>query len=215
MYGNTNMVRRRDPLGPAGLRTQDFRNPEDLWQPLYDRANYDLAGQASVSFFTVPVGGTATLIQAGATGAAIVKTKQHTNLETSGVIPTKLFQFHGVSMGYVHEDAGDVANSQDRERLRSGGYLVFKVGDKEILTVPLMIIPDANPFVVGSTTANDSTILTTAGGGGCSPMYPFKVPIRLEPNQNFNATAYFGGSPATTKDVDLLLILHGYMRRPT
>lgn len=206
----------RDPLGPRSLRTQNFMNPEDLWQPLYDRGNYGAAGQASVSFFTIPVGGTSTLIQAGAAGAAIVKTKQHTNLETAGVIPTKMFQFVGISMAFIHEDEGEVANPTDRDRLRSGGYLLFKVGDKEILCAPLLLIPELNPNIIGSTTANATTLIGAAGGGGAGTgMYPFEVPIRLEPNQNFNATMYWGGTVTTTKDVDILLVLHGFMRRPT
>lgn len=80
----------RDPLAAQGFRTQRAEFPEDLWQPLYDRANYAAAGQSSLSFFSVPRGQSATLITL-ATAAAKIKTYRDTNMENSNVVPTKMF----------------------------------------------------------------------------------------------------------------------------
>ena len=137
-------------------------------------------------------------------------------MDASNVVPSKLFKFIGISIAYIHEDDGDVANSKDRNILAHGGWLQFRIVDKDILLIPLVAIPELNPLNIASTTANNTTILGSAVGGGDSVgMYKFGVPITLEPYQQFTVALNFDGSPTTTKSVDIQVFLQGFMRRPT
>jgi len=200
-----------DPLKAQGFRTQRAELPEDLWQPLYDRANYPAAGTTTVSFFSVARGQSATLITAGA-AAAKVKTNRDTNMENANVVPTKMFKFIGISLGFAHEDEGEAANPADRDRLRTGAYFRFRIVDKDLLFLPLVALPEVNPFVIATTTAT----LGTAGGGGQNvPMYKLPIAITLNPYENFTVEINLDGTVTLTKAIDIYVILQGYMRRPT
>jgi len=173
--------------------------------------NFAAAGQASLSFFSVARGQSTTLIRAGATGT-FSKTYRDSNMENSNVVPTKLFKFVGISIAFVHEDEGEAQNPADRDKIRSGGYFHFRIVDKDILYLPLVFIPEVNPFVVNTTTAS----LGAAGGGGANvAMYKLPIPITLNPYENFNVTMNWDGTVAITKAVDIYVALQGFMRRPT
>ncbi len=209
----------RDPLNATKYRTQRSESPEDLWQPIWDRANYPNAGVASINFFAIPRGGAATLIRGVAVAAAGVnKTLLDTNLDNAGVIPTKLFEIHGISWGIIHQVPGGATDLADRDRLRNNGYMRWRIVDKDILILPLLLLPEINPMVVASTTANITTILGTAGGGGIGiPMYRLPIPVTIQPYENFSVEFIFSQVALATavNSVDLYLIFHSYMRRPT
>ncbi len=212
---NRNVNVNIDPLKSQNYRTQRPEQPEDLYQPLYDRVNYAAAGSSELSFFSVPRGQTATLIRGG-TAATVSKTFRDTNIETSNVVPTKMFKLTGVSLAFIHEDEGEKANPVDRDKIRSGGYLHVRIVDKDLLYIPLILIPELNPFLIASTTENSVTVLGAAGGGGIgSKMYYFGIPITLNPYENFTIKAIFDGTVTTTKSVDVYCILHAFMRRPS
>lgn len=210
-----------DPMKAQQYRTQRSELPEDLWQPLYDRSNYAVGGTSLVSFFAVPRGQSATLLSTFAapatwTAAAKGKTFRDTNMENSNVVPTKLFKAVGASWGILHSVINNATNAVDREILRGGGYLQFRIVDKDILFLPLIMIPELNPWSAISTTANATTINGTAGGGGQNvPMYKFPIPVTLNPYENFSVTMNFDNSPALNATADIFTVLHSYMRRPT
>lgn len=206
----------RDPLSPRLFRTQRPSHPEDLWQPLYDRVHYPQAGTSELGFFSSPLGSTVTLITAGA-AAAKTKTMRDTNMQNANVVPTKLFRFEGISMAYIHENPSVATNADDREELRNGGYLKFRIVDKDILVIPLLAIPELNPMLSSSTTLTASTINNYAGGGGRVAMYKLPIPIVLNPYESFQVTIHFDGTIALTtgETIDVLMMLQGYMRRPT
>ncbi|NRH21522.1 hypothetical protein HOO68_05785 [Candidatus Gracilibacteria bacterium] len=52
--------------------------------------------------------------------------------------------------------------TRDREIIRGGSYMQFRIVDKDIIFLPTITIPEMNPVV--STTANSAN--GTAGGGG-------------------------------------------------
>lgn len=166
-----------DPMRAQNYRTQRSELPEDLWQPLYDRSNYAVGGTSLVPFYAVPRGQSSTLLNTFATPATWTaagkgKTFRDTNMDNSNVVPTKLFKAVGVSWGILHSVVNAAANSIDREVLRGGGYLQFRIVDKDILYLPLIMIPELNPWSSVTTTANATTINSTAGGGGQNvPMY--------------------------------------------
>lgn len=210
-----------DPMKAQNYRTQRSELPEDLWQPLYDRVNYPAAGTGLISFYAVPRGQSATLLSAFATPATWTaatkgKTFRDTNMENANVVPTKLFKAVGISWGILHSSVNAALNAVDREVLRGGGYLQFRIVDKDILFLPLSLVPELNPWSAISTTANNTTINGTAGGGGQNvPMYKFPIPITLNPYENFTVSLNFDNSPALNATADVVLVLHSYMRRPT
>ena len=207
-----------DPMKSQDYRTQRSELPEDLWQPLYDRANYAVGGSNQVAFFGVPKGQNATLLSTftAATGTWIAasksKTYRDTNIENSNVVPTKLFKTVGISWGIYHSVIGAALNSVDREALRGGGFLQFRIVDKDIIFLPLGLIPELNPIVTTTQTA----VNAYAGGGGQNvPMYKFPIPITLNPYENFTTLMVFDNSPAVNATVDIQVVLHAFMRRPT
>ena len=199
-------------------RTQRSELPEDLWQPLYDRANYAVGGANQVAFFGVPKGQNATLLStftaATATWAAAAKSKTYrdTNIENSNVVPTKLFKTVGISWGIYHSVINAALCAVDREALRGGGYLQFRIVDKDIIFLPLGLIPELNPIVTSTQTA----VNAYAGGGGQNvPMYKFPIPITLNPYENFTTLMVFDNSPPVNATLDIQVVLHAFMRRPT
>lgn len=207
-----------DPMKSQEYRTQRSELPEDLWQPLYDRANYAVGGANQVAFFGVPKGQNATLLStftaATATWAAAAKSKTYrdTNIENSNVVPTKLFKTVGISWGIYHSVINAALCAVDREALRGGGYLQFRIVDKDIIFLPLGLIPELNPIVTSTQTA----VNAYAGGGGQNvPMYKFPIPITLNPYENFTTLMVFDNSPPVNATLDIQVVLHAFMRRPT
>lgn len=213
-----------DPMRSQEYRTQRSELPEDLWQPLYDRVNYSAAGQNQASFYAVPKGQNATLLSTFAipqtwTAASKGKTYRDTNIENANVVPTKLFKTVGISWGMFHSVINSATNATDREVVRQGGFLQFRIVDKDIIFLPLSLIPEVNPLVaaVGALAAGATTgINAYAGGGGQNvPMYKFPIPITLNPYENFLVLLQFDNSPPINATMDLQCVLHAYMRRPT
>lgn len=198
-----------DPMRAINFRTQRSEQPEDLWQPLYDRQNCATTVPSSISFFSISRGQSTTLIT-GATAGTKTKTYRDTNMENANVVPTKLFKFVGISLAIIHSDRDGAANAQDREYVRDGGYLHFTIVDKSILYLPIVCIPDLTPQIAAATTANATTINALAGGGGVGlPMYKLPIPISLFPYENFNVTLNFDTTITLAATVDVQIVLQG------
>ncbi len=205
-----------DPMRAQGFRTQRAELPEDLWQPLYDRVNYVSATTTTIAFFANPKGSIASLITGIAAAANKTKDYRDTNMENANVVPTKMFKFVGISIAFINQIPGTVTDAQDRDRLRYNGFFRFRIVDKDLLFLPLVALPEVNPFVVGASTANNVTIIGTAGGGGMNvPMYKLPIPITLNPYENFTVEMNWPTAVTLTNSIDMYVILQGYMRRPT
>ncbi len=140
-----------------------------------------------------------------------------------------MFKFMGISLGFINQIPGTVgsgaqgvvgvaSDASDRDRLRQNAWLDFTIVDKRIIDLPLISIPEVNPFVVASTTVTNATILGTAGGGGQNvPMYKLPIPITLNPYENFSVTINLDAAVALSgaNSMDVYVILQGFMRRPT
>jgi hypothetical protein len=185
-----------------------------------------------VSFFSVPKGQTANLISTQtsvattniSTGATLSKTKTYrdTNMDSANVVPTKMFKFVGISIAFVHAIKGEIANGASREMICSGGYMQFRIVDKDLLFLPLIALPELNPvlasFGAGGATAGAagaSVAFAGTGGGPGIPMYKLPVPITLNPYENFSLTMSFDGTITLANALDMYVVLHGFMRRPT
>ena len=200
---------------------QLFKSPGRSWQLgnnklVYDRVNYPAAGTSALGFFSSSRGQSATLLSTVAAGvwtaASKVKSFRDTNIENSNVVPTKMFKIVGVSVGFLHANQNDGNVTRDREILRGGSFLQFRIVDKDIIFLPLITIPEMNPVV--STTGNN--VNGTAGGGGQNvPMYKFPIPITINPYENFTVQMTSDNSPPVSQTLDIYMMLHAYMRRPT
>lgn len=139
------------------------------------------------------------------TAASKVKTFRDTNIENSNVVPTKMFKVVGCSVGFLHANQNATNCSRDREIIRGGSYLQFRIVDKDIIFLPLITIPEMNP--IGSSTAN-SVNATSGGGGQNVPMYKFPIPITINPYENFTVQLNLDNSPPIDQTMDIYLMLH-------
>lgn len=219
-----------DPGQFAKYRTQMRESPEDIWQPIYDRKNYPAAGTFELIYFSIPVGGTDTLIRAGA-AASVTKTRRDTNLEQQGVIPTKAFKIHGFSLCFIPVQQAASATGvsgaastpsilDDMMRLMYGGFMEFRIVDKPYLYLPLHKIPATGvlrgtAFAAGIPAGGIASV--SAGGPGTGAprdIYWIGIPLVLDPYQNFSLRLQFDGSPPTNMTWDIQIFLEGYLRRP-
>jgi len=213
----------RDPAQFARYRTQMRERPEDIWQCLYDRVQYAAAGVAGdISFFAVPLGGTASLIQAGAIVAAKGKSFRDTNLPNQGVLPAKAFQIHGFSLHYIALQQAVAAALtptivDDVARLMNGGFMEVRLIDKPYIVLPLSRIPDPGALRgMVATTATATTMISATGPGTGSPrdIYWITPPLTIDPYQNFFVRSSYDGAPALNQTFDEQLFMEGFTRRP-
>lgn len=211
----------RDPMRASQFSVVNAAKPEDLAQPLYDRVSCaSTTVPSQLSLFSVQLGGTATLNR-GTTNAAVTKTRRDTNLDTSGVVPTKLYQFVGISIAYIPQFTAVTSLltksvPSDINILKQNGWLDFKIIDKPILQIPLMLIPEAMPINTASSTENAMTIIGTGITSAVPfPMYKLGIPVTLNPFESFSLTLNFDGTLTTINIMDIQVYLHAFMRRPT
>ncbi len=183
--------------------------------------NYPAAGASELSFFTTPKGQSATLIRAGV-AAAVTKTRRDTNLEQSGVVPSKALQIHGFSLSFVplQQAVGVAATSSipdDVQRLTYGGFLELTLLDKPYVYLPLILLPSTGVLRgLAATTAAATTMVSAPGSGSGNPRDSWwtGVPLTIDPYQTFSARMQFDGVVALTQTFDVYLFLHCYVRRP-
>lgn len=208
-----------DPVRMRNYRVQDRGRPEDLWQPLYDRVNYAAAGANLATFFSTPRGGTATLIRAGVT-SSVQKTTRDTNLDTAGQMPSRGFQARGISVAFIPASQDSAAATtddvaEDINYIRYGGYLIWKVGDKTILELPIHLIPAYTILEGFAATTLNSASICNAQPSNPRGMYVLGVPITFQPFDTFTVTMNWDGTVAVSQTFDIQLIFHGITRRPT
>lgn len=190
-------------------------SPEDISQPTYDTANYDVLGQTNVFFFTVPIGGQATLIRNGAAGATVVKGLTDTNLTQAGILSIKAMLVTGILV-YIQPQQSAVGQantsriSDDLVLLYGGGQLEWKVGDKVRLNLPLKLFAQLAPIHVRTDRTSETTVAFGGGGGLYWPVDPAVVPA----NTPFGVTMTFAGPPVVSQDYDFFVALIGAQRRP-
>jgi len=204
----------------AGFNNSRVNNPnapERFWQPLYDRMNYPTAGLQQIQFFSIPLGQATTLIVNGTSTATTPKTFLDTNLQTGNMSPQKAYLIKGLSLGFVHSGTTQLqTNPFDRAKIVNMSWFQFSIGDKSILVLPSMIIPEMTPLVSGSSTVNNTSTFSYAGGGGYAGLVMYKFDdVTLDPGSNFFLTMNIGrGTLETvTTAVDIVVMLQAYMLR--
>lgn len=202
------------------MRTFRPEQPEDLWQPIYDRMNYAAAGTTQIRFFSIALGGSTTLITAGS-AAAKNKTYRDTNWQTSGADLNRAYEAHGVGMIFVPvQQAVDNASSNDivddMMRVLYGGWLNIETNNNRKFQLPLCLIPAPAMFRASvATTATNTTLVSGGGVTSSRDFFMFNVPLVLEPGQTIDMTMNWDGTVSITQTMDIYLVLAAYMRKPS
>lgn len=184
---------------------------ERFTQPLYDRVNLTTTALAERTFFSVPKGQATTLLT-GITSGTKIKTARDTNIETAGINPTKAYKVVGMNIAFVH-DTSLITAPADREMVKNGTYLEFKIGDKYLLTLPTFCFPEVNPIVAFGREVTAGTVSCSVTGNA-NRVFPFQIPITLEPNVSFGITLKVDGTVPIATTMDMYVILWAYMERP-
>lgn len=218
MFGQLNVT----PVVPATPPEWAFDplKVDKLYQPIYDRVNYPAAGATSLNFFSVPVGGTATIIRAG-TAASVTKTRRDTNLTNQSVLPNEGFDWQGIAITYIPLQQADSAAAttsilEDIQNIMYGGYFTFKVLDNTLLEGPLHWLPSITGFDgLVSTTVTAMTMVACQPGSG-DPRAAFWVTEKkfLPPNTGFSFQMNWDGTVTTTQTIDIVITLLGVKFRP-
>lgn len=207
------------------MRTYRPEQPEDLWQPIYDRMNYPVGGTTQIRFFSIALGGSTTLITAG-TAAAKNKTYRDTNWQTSGADLNRAYEAHGVGVIFVPLQQAPAQTSNpatpgiidDMMRVLYGGWLNIETNNNRKFQLPLCLIPAPAMFKASvATTATNTTLVTGGGVTSSRDFFMFNVPLVLEPGQTIDMTMNWDGTVALTtgNTMDIYLVLASYMRKPS
>lgn len=177
--------------------------------------NYSTSGASLLSFFSVQRGASTPLITNGSL-ASRTKTYRDTNLEQAGVSSSKRWDILGISVGFIHLTENTKTNAADRNKLMGASWINFKIIDSTILVVPAICIPELNPVMAASTTANDTSVIAQATGAGLL-MYKLGTPVTIQASQGFTFEWNVDGGTATTLSnaVDIFVALQGYVTRPS
>jgi hypothetical protein len=210
---------------PGLVTSRQFSNQSPLTagvnrlnQPLYDRVNVPTTiPTAAIPFFTIPAGGSATIIR-GSTATAYTKTRRDTNMDIGGQSPQKAFLIVGMSIDFIPiSPAAATATgafvTQDIMTLKNGLWFQFKIVDTLVVEGPVKMIPALDPFV--ATTLNASLASGTNSQGGV-PMYKFPEAVLLPPTTNFVATMTFDpptSAIALNQTFDILWTFHALLER--
>jgi len=188
-------------------------------QGLFDRVNLATGSLTGTTrFFVNPIGSTVTLIRYETAGS-VQKTARDTNLVTQGVDQSKSYSLAGVSMALIPAARTVLSTAvtngirRDKDNIREGGYLVFKVVTTPVVeTLPLFAIPEMNAESGVSTTANDSTIY--AGPAPFGPMYKFGDNVLIQSQTSFSVEVVWDGTITLGQSYDMVIYFHAAMRRP-
>jgi len=202
-------------MSPIPNRRYSVLNPnitEYFGQPLYDTANYAAAGQAAVNFFAIPRGQGAFLIPAvgiGAAVAGVIKTYRDTNMDVAGFTPDKRWELMGMNWS-IRKAADLITDEQDRKWIAQNTWWHFRIGDKDVLYLPTVLVPLVN-FTASTTWGAQSAHAM----GANAPIYRFSTPLTINMGERLAVSLEAGAAVAITIASDITVVLHGTMQRAT
>jgi len=215
------------PMGRRGVfdprfRTQRPEQPVDLWQIVYDRMNITTTVPSSIRFFSIPLGGSTTLIRGTATGT-FNKTYRDTNWQTAGQDVNAAYEIHGIGKVLIPLQQAPTAAAtasipDDMQKLDFNGFIEFKTNNVQHAVEPLCMIPC--PISFNSSIATTATNTTLVSGGGASSIrewYMLQVPVLIEPGQTIEATFNWDTAASLTlaQTFDVYWLFAAYKRRPS
>lgn len=215
-------------VGPGGEMIPGGVNPATLSkrlerypQTVHDRANYAAAGAASITFFSIGIGGSATLIRSG-TAASVAKTIRDTYMRQQGLLPNIAWHAYNVYFVLIPATAAPTNAStddvmQDLQVLIDHAWVEFRTVDKLLYQLALSTLTPFKGTLGGvASVRNDVTLV---GAPFVSERFSLVdvtgEPMAFEPNQSLSATMYFDGSPALTQTWDIVWSHDAYIVRPS
>lgn len=146
-------------------------------QPLYDSGFIPAAGIGTITYFTVPKGAGASVIN-----PLVPKGLADTNMDLSAQLAAG-FNFKVLGFRMLPDFGMTIADAQ---LAFNGAVFTFTIGAKDFLTVPARLIPaNLGPYIGGA------GVTTTAALGLPSGQQTYTVgkkPFDLASTQNFRAT---------------------------
>ncbi len=193
----------------------DEKKQEIFVQPLYDRTNLSTSLTGTYLFFSVPKGGSATVIRF-TTATATNKTIRDTNLPQAGADNNRDYLLYGLSMLLIpaaHTPGATTAATirSDKDYIREGGVLNFKIGDKQILDSPLTFIPELNAESGASTTASGTTVYS--GAQFSQPYMAFGEEIPLNRGEVISMSVTWDSTITLSQSFDMMLVFASALRR--
>jgi hypothetical protein len=186
-------------------------------QPVYDRVNLPTSLTGEVPFFTNQIGASVTLIRYETAGA-VAKTKRDTNLANQGADNSREYEIMGIAMALIPNARTVLATAatrgirRDKDNIKEGGWLNFKVVNTNVLDIPLLLIPEINAESGVATTGNDAT--AWGGPAPAGPMWNFGESYRIPRGTNFSLTCKWDGTITLAQSFDMYLFLFANVYQP-
>jgi len=166
---------------------------DEINQPIYDTLEL-ASGTATYRFFTVPVSG--------------AKSRLLTNMTLQGQLPApQSFTVHAVRV--IAKSATADASSAIVNHMINNSYIVFKVGEKEAIVVPTLVL-SAGAGLWNSNT----TDLAQNGSPDQRAIFTLSKPITIGVSQNFYLDLNYDTAPTTAQDgIKVMCMLDGVLTR--
>jgi hypothetical protein len=193
----------------------DPNRKEIFRQTVYDRINLSSSLTGTYTPFSVAKGTTVSLIRGGSVTSA-AKTIRDTNLPQPGADNNRDYLLSGISMAlmpvsYAAATSTTSAIRVDKNQIREGGVMNFKIGDKQIIDLPLWMIPELNAEGSVSTTGSGLTIL--GGPSYASQFFMFGEDIPLMRSEVITMTLTWDGTITLSQSFDLAIVFAASLRR--
>jgi hypothetical protein len=204
-------------IASAGNQVVDYKSQNKFRQPVYDRVNLSTSLTGEYPFFQNQIGASVTLIRYETAGAN-AKTKRDTNLQNQGSDNSRDYDIFGIAMALIPAARTVLATAvtrgirRDKDNIKEGGYLNFKVVDTNILDIPLLLIPEINAESGVATTGNDAT--AWAGPAPAGPMWNFGESYKIPRGTTFTVTCKWDGTITLAQTFDMYIFLFANVYKP-
>ncbi len=171
----------------------------ELYQPLYDTLYISKEVPVYNSFFSVPRGQSATLLDIIGKPKLVTKDYFHTNMDSVNMITTKLYKFDKFIFEFMFSNPGETMsyqendlNQKDLEKFINNTFFQFRVVDQDIFKLPLRSFYKIHPLKLG---------------------VQIKVPIIINPFENITPVVRVKEGLILNSDFNLMLSCDGFMKR--
>jgi hypothetical protein len=173
--------------------------PLDLYQPMYDTLYIPREVPMYNSFFSVPRGQSAVLLNAKGEPKTTTKNYFYTNMDSANVMTAKLLKIDKFIFNFAFPSPSESLmyypddNQKDMLKFVENALFQFRVVDMNIFNLPLQCFTQIKPFKWA---------------------VQIKVPITVNPFETMEATVSVRDGLILKSDFHLILDLDGYIRRP-
>lgn len=210
------VIRKGVGSASGGNQVVDYQQANKFRQPVYDRLNLSTSLTGEYPFFTQPIGSNVTLIRYETAGTN-QKTKRDTNLQNQGADNAREYSVFGMAMALIPTARTVLATAatrgirRDKDNIKEGGWVQFKIVDTTVFEAPLLLIPEVNAEGGVSTTGNDATAFTTVQQG---PMWNFGEGHLIPRGTTFSVICKWDGTITLAQSFDMMIFLYANVVKP-